>query len=587
MVGWSTVIFSWSTLWVVTTINPGSKEHEQRLLTLPDDNKSIPKGRRRQQSLAHRQASIKERNVVSVRAKKDQPQFIYNRVYVGMRPGKCHEYNLGNDTSLLTRDERFQEFMDRPYAVIPQGVGKRIDEGKAYLLISPKWTGFKAGWLESQTETYNVFRVDRFAAWSGLVPNELKEDLDLSPRYSSLRILQNGDYLVGNDLELEDAWRRYKDYLLRKEKDIGIRVKSTTSAKFNLASMLVSDGVIPWTSRTVTESWRWSSDINLRPYQQQAMDFFIKHGAMTIVYPFGAGKTLFGVQAISCVSDRTLVVVPSVSHIAVWQKYIEEHLRKNNKNNNNTKPRLGLFYGGSRKDVVKYADIIVSTYESALTYLTHDRFKLLIFDECHHFPANTYSRLAFLDADYRLGLSGSPYREDGRSELIYVLSGHPYGSDWDRLFEEGWVKKPEITLHVTSSKIMLMQSLLQTLKGNTIIFCDSLSLGDDASRLTGLPFIYGEHSLKERIEALDKHKRFICSRIFDEGMDMPDVKNIIELDFLGGSRRQQLQRVGRLMHSLVDGVEYHLLMSPEELQKYERRLYGLYSRQFKVNVLKY
>ncbi len=66
---------------------------------------------------------------------------------------------------------------------------------------------------------------------------------------------------------------------------------------------------------------------------------------------------------------------------------------------------------------------------------------------------------------------------------------------------------------------------------------------------------------------------------------MPDVKNIVELDFLGGSR-QQLQRVGRLMHSLIDGVEYHLLVSPQELQKYEKRLYGLYSRQFKIKIVK-
>ena len=120
-----------------------------------------------------------------------------------------------------------------------------------------------------------------------------------------------------------------------------------------------------------------------------------------------------------------------------------------------------MLYGGARKDCSKYADIIISTYESALKYLINERFKLLIFDECHHFPANTYSRLAFLDADYRLGLSGSPYREDGRSELIYVLSGHPYGSDWDRLFEEGWVKRPEIILHVTSLKISFLQSLLR------------------------------------------------------------------------------------------------------------------------------
>jgi DNA excision repair protein ERCC-3 len=525
------------------------------------------------------QARTKERNIVAVRAKKSQPQFMYNRTYVKMQPGKCLEYNLNDDTSLLTRDELFQDFMERPYAVIPTTTKR---EEKAYLLISPKWTGFRAGWLESQTETYNIFRIDRFAAWSGLVPDYLKEDLDLSPRYSTIKILQNGNYLVGNDIEIENAWERYRDYLVRKEKNIGIRIKSTASARFNLTANLVADGVIPWISRTVSQSWKWSSDISLRQYQQEAMDFFIDHGTMTLVYPFGAGKTLFGVQAISCVSDRTLVVVPSVSHVGVWQKYIEEHLL----NNDRPKPRIALLYGGSRKDALRYSDIIVSTYESALTHLTNQRFKLLIFDECHHFPANTYSRLAFLDADYRLGLSGSPYREDGRSELIYVLSGYPYGSDWDRLFVEGWVRRPEITLHVASAKINLLQSLLQSLKGNTIVFSDSLDLGEEASRLTGLPFIFGEHTLKERIEALNRQKRFICSRIFDEGMDMLEVKNIIELDFLGGSRRQQLQRVGRLMHSLIDGIEYHLLMSPEELQKYQKRLYGLYSRQFKIKVVK-
>ena len=556
------------------------------------------------------QATVRERNVVQVKAKRNHPQFVYSRVYVNMQVGKCQEYNIDNNTSLLTRDKRFKEFMDRPYAIIPQG-------DKSYLLISPKWTGFRAGWLESQTETYYIFRIDRYAAWSGLVPDELREDLDLDPRYSSLRLSQNGggDYLlVGNEVELEDAWIRYRESLLRKEKEKGggvglgtIRVKSASSARFNLASKLVSDGVIPWTGREVNQSWRWTTNIQLRPYQKEVMDFFIKHGAMTLVYPFGAGKTVLGVQAISCVSDRTLVVVPSLSQIAVWQKYIQQHFHQNNndnQNNNNNKPRVALLYGGANKkggSSYKYADIIISTYESALTYLTKERFKLLIFDECHHFPANTYSILAFLDADYRLGLSGSPYREDGRSELIYVLSGSPYGSDWGRLFEEGWVKKPEINIHVTSTKLSFLQSLLDSTSststllknggsvgGNTVIFCDSLSLGEQASRLTGLPFIYGEHTLKERVEALNKFKRFICSRIFDEGMDMPDIKNIVELDFLGGSRRQQLQRVGRLMHStVVDGTQYHLLMSPDELQKYERRLYGLYSRQFKVNVVRH
>lgn len=133
---------------------------------------------------------------------------------------------------------------------------------------------------------------------------------------------------------------------------------------------------------------------------------------------------------------------------------------------------------------------------------------------------------------------------------------------------------------------MLLKSLLEErLRGPTMVFCDTIAIGEDASRLTGLPYIHGRHSLKERTEMARKHPRFIASRIFDEGVDLPDIKNIVEIDFLGGSRRQQLQRVGRLMHSVLGGAQYHLLMSPEELEKYGKRLYGLYSRNFTVTVV--
>jgi hypothetical protein len=75
----------------------------------------------KQSPSSHGELRVRERNIVSVNAKKDHPQFIYNRVYVNMDSGKCLEYNVDNDTSLLTRDKLFKEFMDRPYAVIPQG----------------------------------------------------------------------------------------------------------------------------------------------------------------------------------------------------------------------------------------------------------------------------------------------------------------------------------------------------------------------------------------------------------------------------------------------------------------------------------
>ncbi len=513
---------------------------------------------------------VKQRNVAEVKARADRPHFVYNRVYVGLAKGPCEEYSIDRDTSVLTRDSTVADFMKKPYALIPQA------EGNTYLLVVPKWIDYKAGWLETQTETYNIYKVDHYATWAGLVPEELREELDLKPRFLTLKI--QGDYLVGSEDELDDAWIRYRDSLLRREEGIGIRIKPSRASRFNLASRLVEDGVIPWTSKPVEQRWKWQTDIQLRPYQQEAFDFFLKNGAMTLVYPFGGGKSFFGVYVAACISGRTLVVVPSLSLISVWQKYIMEHFP-----DSGSRPSVGLFYGAKKE---KHKDITIATYDSALAHLTKEKYELLIFDESHHFPAETYSRLAFLDARYRLSLSGSPHREDGRSELIYVLGGAPYGSDWERLFKEGWVKRPEVYLHVTSTKLMLLKSLLEEkLKGPTMVFCDTIAIGEDTSRITGLPYIHGRHSLKERSELVRKHPRFIASRIFDEGIDLPDIKNIIEIDFLGGSRRQQLQRVGRLMHSVLEGAEYHLLMSPEELAKYGKRLYGLYSRNFRVSVV--
>jgi hypothetical protein len=106
-------------------VNQGSRDGEANLLLQEREEK------KKQHSSSHGQIRVRERNVVSVKAKKNQPQFVYNRAYVGIQAGKCQEYIIDGNTSLLTRDERFKEFMDRPYAVIPQGNHKeKEEEGK-------------------------------------------------------------------------------------------------------------------------------------------------------------------------------------------------------------------------------------------------------------------------------------------------------------------------------------------------------------------------------------------------------------------------------------------------------------------------
>ncbi|MFQ6095884.1 MAG: DEAD/DEAH box helicase [Candidatus Bathyarchaeia archaeon] len=481
----------------------------------------------------------------------------YRLVYTMLEKGPVLEY-VYPETSIYSRSEEFQGFCEKPYLI--------LSEKDHFLLIVPRWVPIHAGWLVQQTEGYNVYRVDHYAVWAGLVPKMVLEELEFKPKFETLRLV--GQHLVGSEGEVQDAWTRYKRDLLRRERGRGIRIKR--GRLFSLACKLIRDGVIPFQARPVKTINRWRTDITLRPYQEEALRFWLDRGSMVLIWPFGAGKTILAVKAIAAVSGPTLIVTPGLSLVGQWVNVLKRHLKG---------PRIAT-YTGERKEK---GDVVVTTYASAGKF-KRDHFKLMVIDEAHHLPADWYSQLAFFKADYRLCLTGSPFREDGRTELIYALGGPPYGSDWERLVSEGWVRKPPIYVHVTPFKWTVLQELLTRMKGRILIYCDTINLGEEASKLLGIPFVHGAHSMKKRLKMVETHKRLICSRIFDEGIDIPDLKGLIELDFLYGSRRQEMQRTGRLMHSAWSGTEYHILMSPDEFEAYRKRLYGLYSKGFSIEI---
>ena len=79
--------------------------------------------------------------------------------------------------------------------------------------------------------------------------------------------------------------------------------------------------------------------------------------------------------------------------------------------------------GGGEHDVLP---LTVTTYDSAYLHMEHfgSRFGLIIFDECHHLPGETYALAArFCLAPFRLGLSATPERPDGREALLTELVG--------------------------------------------------------------------------------------------------------------------------------------------------------------------
>lgn len=502
---------------------------------------------------------VTTRKVTEIAPKgKDKP-WRYRMLYTSLKPGIIPEFNYGEDTSIFSRNEEFQGFCEKPYLIMP--------EKDHFLLIVPRWVPIHAGWLTMQTESYNVFRVDHYAVWAGIVPEEILRELDFKPMFETLRLVDK--YLVGSETEIRDAWTRYKSDLLRREKGRGLRVKR--GRMFSLACKLIRDGIVPYQPKPVKSVNKWTTDIKLRAYQEEALRFWLEHGYMVLVWPFGAGKTILAVKAIAAASGKTLVVTPGLSLVGQWIKELKKHLAG---------ARVSMYTGEHKER----GDVTVTTYASAGKF-KKEHFTLIVIDEAHHLPADWYSQLAFFNADYRLCLTGSPFREDGRTELIYALGGPPYGGDWERLVSLGWIHKPAVYVHVTPFKWAVLQELLARMKGRTLIYCDAIQLGKEASKLLGIPFVYGKHSMKHRLKMIDTNERLICSRIFDEGLDLPDLTGMIELDFLYGSRRQEMQRTGRLMHSAWSGTQYHILMSPTEFENYRKRLFGLYAKGFDIKIL--
>jgi superfamily II DNA or RNA helicase len=79
--------------------------------------------------------------------------------------------------------------------------------------------------------------------------------------------------------------------------------------------------------------------------------------------------------------------------------------------------------GGGEHEILP---LTVATYDSAYLHMQDlgSRFGLVVFDECHHLPGETYSLAAELClAPFRLGLTATPERTDGRDQRLEELVG--------------------------------------------------------------------------------------------------------------------------------------------------------------------
>ncbi|MGL5060597.1 MAG: DEAD/DEAH box helicase family protein, partial [Microcoleus sp.] len=150
------------------------------------------------------------------------------------------------------------------------------------------------------------------------------------------------------------------------------------------------------------------------PHQEQALAAWQQAGSQgVVVLPTASGKTYLAQLAMQATCRSTLIVVPTLDLMHQWYANLTAAFPK---------IEIGLLGGGSRDKT----PILVATYDSATIHAETlgNKYGLLVFDECHHLPTDFYRAIAeFAIAPFRLGLTATPDRTDGRHSDLHFLIG--------------------------------------------------------------------------------------------------------------------------------------------------------------------
>ena len=340
-----------------------------------------------------------------------------------------------------------------------------------------------------------------------------------------------------------------------------------------------------------------SLTLDLREYQHDWVGRFMETKSGVLVGPPGSGKTVATMGIVERVGGETLILVPGRELVRQWRDELLAHTTVD-------ESQVGEYHGG-KKDV---RPVTVATYQTAgmgrHRHLFDSReWGLIVYDEVQHVPSDVYRRSASLQTRHRLGLSASPVREDDLQEEIFTLIGPPIGTDWDALFDEGFVAEPRVEIRyvpwtdgesrneyvgsegherrqIAASNPAKIEETERILgrhpEQKALVFVDYLDQGRALSGALDVPFVSGDtpHHERERLfqQFRDGSLRtLVVSRVGDEGIDLPDASLAIVASGLGGSRRQGTQRAGRTMRPAGRALMYVLATQGAREEEFARQ----------------
>lgn len=439
--------------------------------------------------------------------------------------------------------------LTRPYTLIP------INENEATLI---HWRGVRMplfGWVVKQEPSFTISRVSRGMGLLTPFPQWMKDELGWKPPQHSAVIDGSHTQIKVTSGDEATFKRKYGKHLgAGVGMGTGIYRIKAGDAWIRLISELIKDGILPYAATPLAKGdWnaKATTKIELREYQEPFIQEFRSKGAVFFNLPPGAGKTMLSLFIVAHLTGKVLILAPSIILCEQWHERVKEYAPE--------------------------ANVTILTYASGRKAIK-DEWGLVVFDEVQTLPADTFSKLAFLKTKYRIGLSASPWREDGRQYMITALSGFPCAIRWADLIRAGVLKRPRVviaTVQNDASKTAFTRQLIEKRKaGRALIFCDYLQAGEELADALDVPFVSGTTSRK--LEKVTDAEVCVVSRIGDRGLDFPDLTLVIEWAFMGKSREQEAQRLGRLLHGQARG-EHYLLFTPQEAEKFKPRIFGIES----------
>ncbi len=353
---------------------------------------------------------------------------------------------------------------------------------------------------------------------------------------------------------------------------------------------------VPMTFRSVSSR---GVPFVLRDYQQLAANSVLGNGGPgtgygTIVLPCGSGKTIVGMEIMTRLATRTLILTTNVAAIHQWIAEITDKLTID-------ADSIGE-YSGSRKEV---KPITVGTYQ-VLTWrpdkesdfphmriLKEGNWGLIIYDEVHMLPAPVFKITAELQAIHRVGLTATLIREDNREDEVFSLVGPKrYDVPWSELENQGWIAEAvctEIrvslpqTLEIpyaigtkrekyriaseNPAKIQIVKDLIANHSDDFILvigqYLDQLKT---IAKELGAPLITGSTPNPKRDELYNsfregKQRILVVSKVANFAIDLPDASVAIQVSGTFGSRQEEAQRLGRILRPKRKSSHFYSLVT--------------------------